>query len=57
MKRKKFQLGEDSDEADNFDFLTHGGKKLEELDDFKDKINESDDELYKDKDMKKGMMT
>jgi hypothetical protein len=56
-KRKKFQLGEDSDEADNFDFLTHGGKKLEELDDFKDKINESDDDLYEDKDMKKGVMT
>lgn len=43
-KRMKFNLdGDDSDDA-NFNFLTHRGKKLEELDDFKDKIDDSDDD-------------
>ena len=42
-KKNKFNLGDESDDAD-FNFLTHKGKKIEDLDDFKDKIS---DEQYK----------
>jgi len=41
----KFNLQNDDDESDtNFDFLTHKGKKLEDIDDFKDNIDNSDDD-------------
>lgn len=53
-KRMKFNLdGDDSDDA-NFNFLTHRGKKLEDMDDFKDKIQEDSDDVFDDKDLKKG---
>jgi hypothetical protein len=49
-KRMKFNLGgEDSDE--DFNVLTHKGKKLVDIDDFKDKIDGSDDDCYEDKDL------
>jgi hypothetical protein len=35
--------------------LTHKGKKIEDMDDFKDKIEDSEDD-YEDKDLKKGRM-
>lgn len=40
-KKAKFNLGEDSGDDDDYNFLTHKGKKLnlEELDDFKDEIS------------------
>lgn len=58
-KRNKFLLdGDESDEETGFNFLTHGGKKIEDLDDFKDKIQNSDDEdLYEHRDEKKGIIT
>jgi len=50
-KKTKFNLDEDGDEG-NFDFLTHKGKKIEDIDDFKDRIsNDSDAEYYEDRDM------
>ena len=53
----KFNLDNEDGESDtNIDFLTHKGKKLEEMDDFKDKIEQSDDDLYEDKDLQKGRM-
>ena len=54
----KFNLDNDEDgESDtNVDFLTHRGKKLEELDDFKEKIDNSDDDVYEDQDLQKGRM-
>ena len=50
-KRQKFNLGGDSDSDKDYNFLTHKGKKLDDLDDFKDKIENSDDEYYEDKDL------
>ena len=54
-KRMKFQLDGDSDNED-FNFLTHKGKKIEDLDDFKDKIENSDEDIYEDRDMQKGRL-
>jgi hypothetical protein len=46
-KRMKFNLDGETGNEDDFNFLTHHGKKIEDLDDFKDKIDDSDDEdLY-----------
>ena len=55
-KKMKFNLlgNDDSDVDYDFNFLSHKGKKLDDLDDFKDKI-ESDDE-YDDRDIQKGIM-
>ena len=52
-KRSKFLLGDSDDEG--FNFLTHKGKKIDDLDKF-DKISNSSEE-YEDKDMRKGIMT
>lgn len=48
-------LTDDEDEK-NFDmnFLTHKGKRLEDIDDFRDHI--SDDDEFEDKDLAKGIM-
>ncbi len=56
-KKTKFNLdGDDSDE-DVFAGLTHGGKRLEDIDDFKDEIPmSSEDEHEKNKDKKKGKL-
>ena len=57
-KRNKYNLDLDDDEDEkNFDmnFLTHKGKRLEDLDDFKDKIAEDSDD-YEDKDLARGTM-
>ena len=54
-KRSKFNLEGSDDDAD-FNFLTHKGKRIDDIDDFKDKISDSDDD-YEDKDMRKGIMT
>ena len=54
-KKTKFHLGDESDDDDNFNFLTHKGKKIEELDDFKDKISDDSDD-YEDMDLAKGIM-
>ncbi len=55
-KRQKFNLDDlDSDEDNMFMGFTHGGRKLEELDDFKDEIPlSSDDEDRYNIDKKKG---
>ena len=53
----KFNLDNESGESDtDFNFLTHKGKKLEEMDDFKDTVDQSDDDLFEDKDLQKGLM-
>ena len=41
--KSKFHL--DDEDEDQVDFFTHKGKKLEELDDYKDEISHSDDDL------------
>jgi hypothetical protein len=44
-KRKKYNLDlDDEDEDLDLHFLTHRGKKLEDLDDFKDQIQDQSDE-------------
>lgn len=43
----RFNLDGDSD--GELDFLTHKGKKIEDMDDFKDNIEDSDADLYTDK--------
>ena len=48
---------DDGSDDENLDFFTHKGKKLEELDDFKDKISNDSGDEYEDRDMKKGIMT
>jgi hypothetical protein len=55
-RKTKFNLDEGS-EDENLDFFTHKGKKLEDLDDFKDHISNDSGDDYEDKDMKKGIMT
>jgi len=56
-KKAKYNLDDGgSSEEENFNFLTHKGKKLEELDDFKDQVNDSDAEYYEDKDLARGVM-
>jgi len=49
-------LDDDNDEDENFDFLTHKGKKLDlaNADDFKDEISQSDDEYPHDEMGRKG---
>jgi hypothetical protein len=44
--KKKFNLDDDSDDDENFNILTHKGKKLDlaNADDFKDDISKSDDD-------------
>ena len=49
----KFDL---DDDEEPIDFFTHKGKKLEDLDDFKDKISDDSGDQYDDKDMKKGIL-
>ena len=55
-KKTKFNLDDnDSDDSRDFNFLTHKGKRIEDVDDFKDKIENSDDDVDPDdKDAKKG---
>jgi hypothetical protein len=57
-KRAKFNLDDmDSDQDGDAMMMgfTHGGRRLEELDDFKDDIPlSSDDERYEDRDQRKG---
>jgi hypothetical protein len=56
-KKTKFNLSDNGSEDGGFTFLTHKGKKIEELDDFKEIINDSDaEEFYEDKDLAKGVM-
>lgn len=57
-KRQKFNLDDmDSDEDNMFMGFTHGGRKLEELDDFKDEIPmSSDDEDKYNIDRQKGQL-
>jgi hypothetical protein len=55
-RRTKFNL-DDGSEEENMDFFTHKGKKLEDLDDFKDKISNDSGDQYEDRDMQKGIMT
>jgi hypothetical protein len=57
-KRNKYNLDLEDDEEErdfNMNFLTHKGKRLEDMDDFKDRVNDSSDE-YEDKDLAKGLM-
>ena len=56
-KKTKFNLDDDneSDDSRDFNFLTHKGKRIEDVDDFKDKIEDSDDNIDPDdRDAKKG---
>ena len=55
-KKTKFNLSDDGSEDGGFNFLTHKGKKIEEMDDFKENIDDSDAEYYEDKDLAKGVM-
>ena len=55
-KKTKFNLSDDGSEDGGFNFLTHKGKKIDDMDDFKDKIDDSDAEYYEDKDLAKGVM-
>ena len=54
-KKMKFDLLDD-DEDQDIDFFTHRGKKLEDIDDFKDKISNDSGDDYEDRDMKKGVL-
>ena len=56
-RKTKFNLDDGGSYDENFDFFTHKGKKLEDLDDFKDRISNDSGDQYDDKDMKKGIMT
>ena len=57
-KKTKFNLDNDSDDSRDFNFLTHKGKRIEDVDDFKDKIEDSDEDVDPaDRDAKKGHMT
>lgn len=56
-RKTKFNLDDGGSDDENFDFFTHKGKKLEDLDDFKDRISNDSGDQYDDKDMKKGIMT
>ena len=49
-------MDDDNEEDENFDFLTHKGKKLDlaNADDFKDEISQSDDEYPHDEMGRKG---
>ena len=56
-KKTKFNLDGESDDSRDFNFLTHKGKRIEDVDDFKDKIEDSDDNIDPDdKDAKRGVM-
>jgi len=55
-KKTKFNLDNEGSDEGEIDFLTHKGRKIEDMDDFKDKIDDSDDDLYEDKDLQKGRM-
>jgi len=55
-KRAKFNLEEFNSEDDDAMFMgfTHGGKRLEEVDDFQDQIPLSSDDEADDRDAKQG---
>ena len=57
QRKAKFNLDNESDDEE-INFLTHKGKRLnmDEVDDFKDKLSQSDDGDYSDRDMAKGIM-
>ena len=56
-KTAKFNLSDDEGDNDAFNFMTHKGKKIEELDDFKEQIDNSDGDEFDDRDLKKGVMS
>jgi len=51
-KAKKFDL-EEGGEEDEFIGLTHMGKSIDEIDDFKEKIEHSDEDDYSDRELEK----
>ena len=57
-RKSKFNLDGDSDGEEELNFLTHKGRRLDidKIDDFKDKISNSDNDNYSDDEMRKGIM-
>lgn len=55
-KKTKFNLDDEGSDDEGFNFLTHKGQKLDELDDFKQEVPDSDAEYYEDKDLAAGRM-
>lgn len=56
-KKQKFNLNDDENsDGVEINFLTHKGKKLEDIDDFKDRISNDSADQYDNKDDRRGIM-